>query len=58
MYIGDATSERGPYVFGVSITRVRDKAVVLMFEGQYRLNSETGRSQEARVFRSQAEQFL
>src|SRR5262249_31786015 len=57
-YMGQARTERGPYYFGGSVTRVRDKAVVMMFEGQYRLSSEAGRAQEARAFRAQSELFL
>jgi hypothetical protein len=58
MYFGDATSAKGEYAFGVSLTRVRGKAVILLFEGHYRLQSEAGHAQEVRAFRSQAEPFL
>jgi hypothetical protein len=58
IYIADATGEKGPYVFGVSVTRVRGKAVVLAFEGQYRMTSQAGRAQEGSVFREAAREFL
>jgi hypothetical protein len=58
VYMGDAVSDGKPYFFGVSITRVRGHAVMLMLEGPYRLLSEAGRTQEAKVLRTQAELFL
>lgn len=58
IYIADKTGEKGPYVFGVSVTRVRGKAVVMMFEGQYRMASEAGRGQEGLAFRQAAREFL
>ena len=58
MSLGETTGPKGPYVLGVSVTRVRDKAVLLMFEGQYRLTSEAGRAQEAEALRASAATFL
>lgn len=58
IYMGEAKSDRGGYYFGVSITRVRDKAVVLLFEGQSRLKSEAGKAQEDQALRTQADLFL
>lgn len=58
LYMGEATSGTTPYFFGVSITRVNGRAVLLMFEGQYRLSSGAGRAQEAQSFRAQADRFL
>lgn len=42
-YMGDARKGNTTYFFGISITRVREKAVIMMVEGEYRLNSEAGR---------------
>ena len=58
VYMGDAQSGDKRYFFGVSITRVGGKAVLMMFEGPYRFSSEVGRAQEARSLRTQAELFL
>lgn len=58
LWMGDVRGDSGPYLFGVSITRVGDKAVVLMFEAPYRMISEAGREQESKAIRSQAEIFL
>lgn len=58
VYTGDAVGDGKPYFFGVSVTRVRGRAVMLMFEGPYRLFSAAGRAQEAKVLRAQAELFL
>lgn len=57
-YMGDAKADKKPYFFGVSVTRVRDKAVLLMFEGGYRSLSDVNHNQEARVIRTQADLFL
>ncbi len=59
VYRGEATGPNGErYYFGVSITRVNDRAVILMFEGQYKLPPGPGRDQEAQALRSMAEVFL
>ena len=58
LYMGDAMTDGKPYFFGVSVTRVRGRAMLLMFEGPYRLLSEAGRAQEARVLRAHADLFL
>ena len=49
MYMGDVTGGPQPYCLGISITRIRGKAVLLMFEGPYK---------EAQALRPQAELFL
>lgn len=56
--MGEERNGKEPYYTGVSVTRVAEKAVVMMYEGQYRLASQAGRSQEAAAFRNQAEMFL
>ncbi len=58
LYAGRAMSKNVPYYFGMSVTRVRGKAVILMVEGQYRLTSEVGQEHEAAALRAQADQFL
>ncbi len=58
MYTGDAKSGDKSYFFGISITRVSGKAVLLMFEGPYRFSSEVGRAQEIRALHAQADRFL
>jgi len=58
VYMGDAKAGDKPYFFGISITRVRDKAVIMMFEGPYRMTSQAGHEQEARALRTQADLFL
>jgi hypothetical protein len=57
-YMGDAKSGDKTYFFGVSITRVGDKAVLIMLEGTYRSFSDIGRAREARAFREQADVLL
>jgi len=56
--MGMAKSERGPYFFGVSITRVRDRAVLMMFEGASPAKSEAVQAQVALALRTQADVFL
>jgi hypothetical protein len=58
VYTGDAPHGDRPYFFGMSVTHVRGKAVLLMLEGPYRMTSEVGHAQEARAFRAQADEFL
>lgn len=58
LFTADAEGSRGPYVFGASVTRIPDKAVVMMVEGQYRFSSRAGQMQENRAIRSLAERFL
>ena len=58
LIIGEAQSGKGPYMFGFSITRIRGKAIVMIFEGHYRMMSETGKAQEVSAFRAQAKLFL
>jgi hypothetical protein len=58
MYYGDATSGDQPYAFGISITRVRGRAVLLFFEGHYKMLTEAGHAQESDAFRAQADEFL
>ena len=55
---GDGTRCNGRYFFGVSITRVWGVAVVMFFEGPYRMASEAARNQEAHALRTQAGLFL
>ena len=43
--MGEVPGGREPYYFGVSITRCRDVAVILMFEGHYYLISDMGKAQ-------------
>lgn len=58
LYMGEARSAGGWYFFGVSLTRVRGKAVLAVFEGHYQMTSEAGRAQEAQALRTQADEFL
>jgi hypothetical protein len=58
MFVGDAMSGANPYVFGVSVTRVGDNAVLMLFEGQYSLKTEIGKEQEKRALRTAASSFL
>jgi hypothetical protein len=58
LFIGEASADKGPVVFGVSVTWVGDKTVLMMFEGQYRMLSQTGQAQEAEAFRMAAREFL
>jgi len=55
---GDASAKDGDYFFGVSITRVGDKAILMMFEGPYRMRSQAGHERESYALRTQAELFL
>lgn len=55
---GKYTAEGKSSLFGVSVTRVGDKAVILMFEGPFRMMSESGRAQETRALYAQSELFL
>jgi hypothetical protein len=56
LFMGEVNSEK--YFFGMSVTRVREVSVVLMFEGQYQTQLGDSRTEEIRVIRSQAELFL
>ena len=58
LFIGEANGENGSHVLGVSVTRVGDKAVLMMFEGQFHLASQAGRAQEAQAFREEARDLL
>jgi hypothetical protein len=55
---GDAKNGDTGHFVGVSVTRLRDKAVIMIVEGRYRLATEIGHDQESRAFRAQAELFL
>jgi hypothetical protein len=56
--LGIAHKGSEPYIIGVSVTRVRDRAIVMTFEGHLRLSSQMGRTQEAEALQTQAEFFL
>lgn len=57
--MGDAKSAKNEdYFFGFSITRVRDKSIIMLVEGSYNMLSEIGRNQEANAMRAQAKVFL
>jgi hypothetical protein len=58
LFMGWATGPNGPYFFGMSVTRVGEKAVVMMFDGQSRMASEMARTQDNQALRTQAELFL
>lgn len=58
MSLGESSGPKGPYLIGVSVTRVRDKAVLLMVEGQFRLGTDAGRAQEVAELRTSAATFL
>jgi hypothetical protein len=55
---GKYSSDGKESLFGVSVTRVGGSAVLLMFEGPYRMMSESGRAQEASALLKQSELFL
>jgi hypothetical protein len=58
VYVCDLMGGPKPRVFGASVTRVGDKAVLLMFEGPCRQSTEAARAEEARALRAQADLFL
>lgn len=58
LYVADLVGGAHPRVFGTSVTRVGNKAVLIMFEGPCRQSTEAGRLSEAQSLRTQAELFL
>ena len=58
LHVGDAETNGKPYVFGASITRVGNQAVIMMFEGQFLSSDEVRRSEVAQLLRSQAVEYL
>lgn len=58
LYMGEVRNEKSNYFFGFSITRVEDKAVLLILEGPFRMQSGPGKVQEAAALRAQSELFL
>lgn len=59
IYMGDAKSAKNEvYFFGFSITRVRDKSIIMLVEGPYNMSSQVVHAQEAEALRAQAKVFL
>jgi hypothetical protein len=59
IYMGHAKSAKNEdYFFGFSITRVRDKSIIMLVEGTYIMRSQIGHKQETEAIRAQATTFL